>query len=579
MKFIKNNLVLCIISFIVSIVLGLFISRQLFPDYQFAILTGDKDYISIGTKVGIKEEVEEINGNYSVHLGKYLIGKELDIKYTKNDENIKNVIVNNKKIKTYKVDRYVNNNEKLILFTVNRSSNKFIISFISLSLLLTCFFAFIFGNDKYKILRLDIIKVIGKKHIIITSLVVLFSLFLVCGCDAQVIVSCAKWFSNGVDVYQYQVNSRNLLGTEYAAFPYNPISLLVYGGFFKILSPIIKNMPLIRNYPYFQVYSIKLLNLLFVQLTILYVLDFLYKNKKIEKNKLRLIYYLSFFNPVTFYVAFLFVQLDPLSLFLITTGLLFIDRIKENNYIGPVLVSLGIVIKTQLLVFLPLLLFSVLVTSFKNEKFKEGFLKLVSSGIVMFIVALCFFLSFTITDAAFHLVNSNLPQAQRIYYTIISYAESIFIYVSIFALGLLVFNYVFNLKLKMKLFNLTKANLLYLMILIFSLSSSIIPTPSVYVLSLPAFIILMYDEEDLLRILLVSFLSFGIVLLPMLSDYGDITILLSGFNKQSFLMNFYSRSENLTKLINIIFTVSATSMVAYICYSLTKANLLMKEED
>ena len=47
-KFLKNNYILIIILFLISIILSFLTSRLLFPDYQFAILSEDgKDYITI----------------------------------------------------------------------------------------------------------------------------------------------------------------------------------------------------------------------------------------------------------------------------------------------------------------------------------------------------------------------------------------------------------------------------------------------------------------------------------------------------------------------------------------------------
>lgn len=582
-NFLKNNYKLYIISLFISIFLGYFVSKLLFPDYQFAIYSNEgTDYLSIGTVDDVKIEVNENDGEYNLKLSDDYIGKKLNISYQKKNDQVKELIANNKTIKTYKVNTYgIDRYDNITFFNMPRQTNTFLYSFIVMTIVLCILFVCVFHNGKYKSLKTNIVSVIGKKHIIISSLIILVTMFLICGSDAKVIVNCARWFTDGIDIYQFQINSRNLLATEYAEFPYNPISMLFYGGFFKCIAIFIKNIPLIKGYPYFQIFTLKFLNLILIQTTILQVLNYLYHHKKIASSKIKLVYYLSIFNPVTFYVAFLYVQLDPLSLFLITTGLLTLEKIKDKNYIGVFLISFGLVIKTQLLVFFPILLLSIIIYSFQKERFKNGVKKCLGAGIVMTIIVGIFYLSYTLTGSAFHLLNAKLVQAQRIYFTILNYMGPCSIFLSIFFVGLAVFSYAFSIKLNIKKHNLVKVNLLYLMILIFTLSATIVPTPSIYVLSLPAFMILLYDEDDILRIILTTVLSVGIIMLPMLSAYGDITILLSGFDKESLLLKFTSRmtGDGYLKFSNLLLTVSSASMVAYNIYALKKAKKYMEVSD
>lgn len=579
-KFLKNNYKLCIVSLLIAIFLAFYVSKLLFPNYQFAISSdSENDFISIGTSDDVKKEMKDDNGVYSINLSKKYTGKKLNISYEKKKNKIKEVVINNKIIKTYKLNTYaITDYDKVTLFDLQREDNMFLYCFIFLFLVLFALFVCIFNNGKYKILKINIISKIGKKHIIISSIIILLSIFFVCGCDVKVIVNCTRWFTDGVDIYQFQINSRNLFATEYAQFPYNPISILSYGEIFKIFSLIFKNLPLIKGYPYFQTFIVKCINLILIQATVLQVLNYLYNHNKIKTSRLKLIYYLSIFNPVSFYVAFLFVQLDPLSLFLITTGFLMLEKIKDNNYIGVLFISFGLVIKTQLLVVFPIIVLSIIIYSFHNEKFKNGMKKLFYSGLILSTIILIFHLSYTLLGSSFHLLNSKLVQAQRIYFAVINYMGQSSIFISIFFVGLVVFSYAFNLRLNIKNTNLTKTNLIYLMILIFTLSATIVPTPSIYVLSLPAFIIFIYDEDDLFRILLITFLSFGIIMLPMLSDYGDITVLLSGFDKRSILMSFISKlnQNDYIKFYNILLTISSVSMVAYNIYGLQVSKKYME---
>ncbi len=576
-KFIKNNYKLSIILVAISLLFSFFVARSLFSDFQFAILSDNEsgiDYISIGTKDDVNIPVEENDGEYNLSISESFTGYSIDLSYEKNDGEIKSVLVNGAEIETYKVNTYAYDRyDNLTFFNVDRKSNTFIKAFVIIFLVLFAILLFVFNSGKYKSLVPTITKTLGFKHIIISSTIVLLTLFLVCGCDAKVIVNVARFFIDGVDIYQFQINSRNLLGTVYAEFPYNQLSMIVYGGFFGLTSFVTKNLPLIGNYPYFQVFTIKIINLFLVQMTILHVLSYLYDKKKIKKGKLLLIYYLSIFNPVTFYVAFLFVQLDPLSLFLITLGLLNLEKVKDNNYFGVLFIALGLVIKTQLLLLFPIIMLSLIVYSFQNEKFFIGLKKVCISFVIILCIVVIFLLSNNLIHSSFYLLNSSLEQAERLYYTTINYMGFISVYVSIFFVGLAIFGYAFSLKISTNFQSLTKTNLLYMLILIFILSATIVPTPSIYVLSLPAFIVLLYDEDDIFRILMIYAFSIGIIVLPILSDYGDVTILLTGFNKESLLMKFMNNLEyvDYVKINNIIFTVSVASMVAYISYCIKKS--------
>ena len=584
-KFIKNNYKLSIILAIVSLIFSFLIARSLFPDFQFAILSDDAtgvDYISIGTKDGINIPVENTDGKYAISFPKAFTGYDIDILYEKIDGEIKKVSVNGSEIATYKLNTYANNKyDNLTLFNTKRKSNTFIEAFAVLFLLLFLILMFVFNNGKYKSILPSIVKKIGIKHIIISSAIIMLTLFLICGCDAKVIINAARWFIDGVDIYQLQINSRNLLGTVYAEFPYNQLSMIIYGGFFGLTGFITKSLPLINNYPYLQVYTIKIVNLILVQMTVLHVLSYLYNKKKIDRKRLLLIYYLSIFNPITFYVAFMFVQLDSLSLFLITLGFLNLEKIKTNNYFGVLFISLGLIIKTQLLLLFPIVLLSLIIYGFQNEKFIDGIKKVGTSLLIIISIVFIFLLSNTIVHSPFYLLNSNLGQAERIYYTIVNYMGNTSVYLSIFFVGLSIFGYAFNLKISTDFYKLTKTNLLYMLILIFILSAAIVPTPSIYVISLPAFIVLLYDEEDIFKSLMIYAFSIGVIFLPMLSDYGDITILISGFNKTSILMNYMNKlgQADFVKINNIIFTVSAASMVAYVIYCIKKSRKYLEDNN
>ena len=126
----------------------------------------------------------------------------------------------------------------------------------------------------------------------------------------------------------------------------------------------------------------------------------------------------------------------------------------------------------------PIFFLSLIIYSYQKEKFKEGSKKFIISCIVLLTVFTIFSLSNNITKSSFYLLNAKLPQAERLYYTLVNYMGTTSIYVSIFFVGLAIFSYAFSLKINADKTNLTKVNCLYLMALIFILSATIVPTPS-----------------------------------------------------------------------------------------------------
>ena len=197
-KFIKNNYKLSIVLVVISLLFSFFVARSLFPDFQFAILSDnetDIDYISIGTKDDVNIPVEENNGEYNLSISESFTGYSIDLSYEKNDGEIKSVLVNGDEIETYKVNTYAYDRyDNLTFFNVDRKSNTFIKAFVIIFLVLFAILLFVFNSGKYKSLVPTITKTLGFKHIIISSIIVLLTLFFVCGCDAKVIVNVARFF-------------------------------------------------------------------------------------------------------------------------------------------------------------------------------------------------------------------------------------------------------------------------------------------------------------------------------------------------------------------------------------------------
>ena len=537
-----------------------YLSKTYSDDYQLAILNDNgTHYLSVGTKNDVKREIKKDNdGNYYIKLNKKEYSFDADIKYS----DLNKIYVNGKKTKTYKIDALTTKTyNNIVFFDVKNTNNNALALFLLVFVIIEVLLILIFKNIKIK----NVFKVIKRKHIIVSFVILLLTLFFVTGCDAQVIVDVLRWFAKDINIYQMQVNTRNLLGITYAQFPYNPISLISYGFIFKIFSPIINSLPIVFGYQYLHVFFIKVINWFFINITILSIISYVSEKKKLSDKKKVLLYYLSFFNPITFYVAFLFVQIDALSLMLLTLGFLNISKINEDNYSGLVYLLLGVFIKLQLLIIMPIVLISILIILFREKDIKNIIKRIINIVVISLIIFVLAFAIHYIIATPFNLIVSNLEQAERVYYTLLPYMGNVSLMVSVLLIGLSLFSYAFSMKSNIDDFDLTKVNLFYLMILVFALSAAIVPTPSIYVLSLPFFVVLFAEEKDWYRILMIYVMAIGVVVLPMLSDYGNITYMLTLTHKGDLLSNFVSNLSDgsLIKFYNVVFSISTVSMLAY----------------
>ena len=201
-----------------------YLSKTYSDDYQLAILNDDgTHYLSVGTKNDVKREIKKDNdGNYYIKLNKKEYSFDADIKYS----DLNKIYVNGKKTKTYKIDALTTKTyNNIVFFDVKNTNNNALALFLLVFVIIEVLLILIFKNIKIK----NVFKVIKRKHIIVSFVILLLTLFFVTGCDAQVIVDVLRWFAKDINIYQMQVNTRNLLGITYAQFPYNPISLISYG--------------------------------------------------------------------------------------------------------------------------------------------------------------------------------------------------------------------------------------------------------------------------------------------------------------------------------------------------------------
>lgn len=605
MKFNYKKILLVAIVFILTFFVSAKIIDMIFFDYMFVVdMQEDGNYkLTNSYNNGTYFELNKNEEYFETTIPENVIGYSLELKIKLDEQNkrIEEVIYNEKKleedniIKLTDYTKYDKTYENMPLFMINRNIIKKMCATLALATASTIMISLILLKEKKECEKEDkkflgiftystsFFKLLNKKDYIIISFVFLITSFVTVGCDAKVIANVGNLFAEDIDMYQLQVNSRLITGREYAEFPYNSLMLCIWGGIMTVFRPITKILPVIGKYPYFEVSILKLFSLVFIFLTISAVISFMLDKKIIEEKRAKWIYYLSLFNPVTFYVAILFVQLDALTLYLIVTGTLLLNNLNKNRFLGILLLSIGLMLKMQILFLIPTAIIAILYIIFYGCKDKtvDKIVRLVKCGAIFAWIALSTFLILYVLKTPFYYLESNLAQSERLWYTTIQYTGTTYLYVALGALAIATILFVLNIHSKIKIENVIMASLIYYAVIIFLFSFAVLPTPSIYIVTLGGMIVMLALEKDKLKNIMLTLVSVLIIVCPMFSDYGDISKIIKNPNETGFITNFIQNmpEKDMIKINSITFTVSAVSMLTYAIYMGKESIKLLKERE
>ncbi len=595
----KNNKLKKILIFIISFIVILFITYKMidiiFYDYMFVVdMSNSENYkLSNSYNNGVVFDLVKKGEYYETDVPDSITGYEINFKIMLNEEDnrIEKVIYNDKvledrnilKLTDYsKLDKAY---ENIPLFMINRDQTKKVAVSIVLSVIISVVLSIILNKEKDGENNIFSFSnsfkgILKKRDYLIVFLIFLITLFIVVGCDAKVIVNVQKLFAKDIDVYQLQVNTRLLQGREYAEFPYNPIMLFVWGGIYTLFKPIIQLLPSIGNYPYFEVGLIKIFNLIFICLTVSSIISYLLDKKIIDKKQAKWIWYMGILNPVTFYVAILFVQLDALTLFLITLGTLKLDNLNNNKLLGVVYLALGLTLKMQTILLMPIAIIAMTYLIFycNKEKTINKIILFLKTYFVFFGIIIFTFVLPYIMKTPFYYLESNLNQSERMWFTIIKYSETILLYLTLAGLAVAMISYALSIHSKMKKENIILSSIIYYAVIVFVFSFTIMPTPSVYIITLGGFVIISALEKDKLKNIILMLVSIFVILSPMVSDYGDISKIFSNPLSAGKLSTFIQNSKESVKLNSIAFTISSSAMMIIALYFGKFSTKLLKEE-
>ncbi|MFA9463375.1 MAG: hypothetical protein ACERKN_03675 [Velocimicrobium sp.] len=594
----KKSKIIKYLMYAMGIFVIFYISYQfvniIMPDNQFVFDTSESEIGNISLyayhKGGIKFDLQKMDDKtYFVNVDKKIYGKEYKI-YVDTDANhsIKSVMLNDNL-----VDKKSNNFYKISDLTsfsyytnlvVIRERNlgmKKLVLIVLIFLIFSCIFSFTYYYTKKRnhkfwekfIYSSSSLKLIGYKPILLSVLITLLSIIIYHGCDLNSIADSIVMQQKGVDVYQLIASVDTIKGVGMKLWSYDFVMLIFYD-----LSMTINRLflPLFNpnSYHIVQVVLFKIVNILLMNLTILAILSFLYDEGYIkEKSKIRTIYFWSIFNPLTFYISILFIQLDAFPAYCLTIGILLLSKLKNNYCLSALFLTWGIASKTQLFLVIPVILLLIFFEAVKNKRlFWQYYFFLIIN------VSFCLVIP-RLANTTIKYALSNIPQAERAWFTVIQYAPQVYLYITIFFLVLFMLFNVFHINLEIEINNFILSTLYYIAIICLLLSFSILSTPSTMIQTLAAFVLIFTFSKDNLQRFFIALFALLIVFSEMFGSVGDITASLRFFGKTSLFVQFEAAlgtSPQGVKWISVLFTIAHSAMLAYAIYFYQKSQEVLK---
>lgn len=400
-----------------------------------------------------------------------------------------------------------------------------------------------------------------KKQWTLLGIILLISFVVAPGVDLPSITRMMSQFASGGDIYQIQnLREIEVHFFEFNSYPYNPVMLLLY-AIPNLLSFGFAPIYLQTASLWLPAVILKVCNALMMREMVLSLEGYMLDCGMLEtasKTK----FWQVFLTPLVFYVAIVYIQLDALPMYLLGEGLLQLLRengSKKNQAIGSVLAALGCFCKMQNLMMAPacLLVYFVLIWQRRGE--------LVNAVLFLGTLVLGIANVYVINPSIGIFLSQN-KQSDRIWFSVFQYVQGVYLYITLFALILLFSLAALHLKSTVSRSELLFGALLLNAAIVLLFSATILATPSVYILTFPAFVYLLLREDDALRRLLLWGFSALILADVVLMRIGDITSAVSYFGHVGFftqLEQSMAGTEEGIKITSSLMTIAKTSMVLY----------------
>lgn len=593
-----------IIIVLLSVYLSLNLTNMLIPQPQFTVdlseMKNNKVTIYTYHNKGTAFPMDlQPDGSFATHVGpSYFLGKnfQISLNLDKETETVSSAIINGKalsKNQIIKVTKYSDytNYSHLTVLRQQMVTGKVIVAFCGIFLLLFILLLEIYTQTKNKNKGKFLEKLtyssawlaVGKKSIILSFIIAVASIIIYRGCDIAAILGTINLHQLGIDTYQLQASSDSRLKVELLIWTYNYTMLMFYNlATFvnRLLLPLFTS----NNYYFFQYIIYKLVNMLLINLTVLSIISFLIDHNVVKPDRAKSIYCWSVFNPLTFYIAIIFIQLDVFPAYCLTIGLLLLAEIDKNYWLSAFLLAVGVSAKLPISLLVPVILLALLcIIVCRKEKTSYKVWHAVQFLAIFVFTTFLFFLAFYIRKGPMYNFLTYIPQSERAWWTVLAYAPTSFLYISVFVLVIAVLLNLFTFSSKLEQTNIIINGLYYYGIIVLLFSFAILSTPSTLLHTLAAFTLLYAVVEDKFQRTIIASFSLMIVFEVLFTSIGDISGTLQFFGKPAFftqLETSLSGTGKGIKYTSVLQTISHATMVAYaiLFYKYAKVALTHKSD-
>lgn len=403
---------------------------------------------------------------------------------------------------------------------------------------------------------------IGKKTVIVSFIITAISVIIYHGCDLVPLAETMKLSSSGTDIYQLFACLNKYKDIELFLWQYDGMML----AFYKLVS-FMSYIPFkfdVNSYHWGYTILYKFINIILLNLTAISLVSFMLDHNIIPTEKSKNIYLWTVLNPVTFYVAVVFIQFDALPLYLFTLGVLLLDNIEDNKILPFLLIAFGISCKIPMMMAMPVISMMGLyfLLKLKGDKRK----KIVLYFLFFFVILLVIFLIPRVLHAPLGVAYSGMRAAQRMWWTTVQYAPVVYLFVTVMIIEMIcLLNYV-KLNLKVSEVDLIQNSLLIVAAIIYGFSFSVLSTPGIFIITLPAFAFIYARMEDNLQRFIFGFGGLLTVVYVLFTSIGDISATAVFFGGKAYFIeieHLYAGTQTGTQINSILHTLSNSAMLGY----------------
>lgn len=408
------------------------------------------------------------------------------------------------------------------------------------------------------------VSVLGRKPILLSFFVTAASILIAYGCDLPVISDSIILWQKGIDIFQLFACINPYKNVELYLWQYEGMMLAGYSLPSYLLYPTLGGFQP-GAYHWLQSFLYKMLNMLLMNGTVLSLISFLLERGFLKEERAREVYYFSVFNPLCFWIAIIFIQFDMLPVYCTLLGLLLLSDVQKNKWSAALFLGFGVACKVTYLMLLPSMAFLMLTLFVRDKKARKDWLLFgLGFGGLLFVLLLLP----RILPTPLHLVYRDLPQTRRLWrlaFPLVS--TEIRTYAAIVGLVIAFLWSVLHWDTKAAMPVQILRTVLMLAVIMFTFSSLTLSTPSFYLVSLPAFVLLMRQSRNRYECVLKSILSLLVVTQFLLRPEGDITATLWFFGKTPVFTRVLQAVEASGKALwwkSFLYSVSYGAMLVYL---------------